>query len=301
MRSFAEERFDLPEGAFPFDSHFMDIGQARLHYIREGEGPILFFLHGNPTWSFLYRNIIGALRESYDCIALDLPGFGLSKPPVHYGFTPEEHAALVAAFLNRADIRNACLIAHDWGGPIGLWAMLNTDNRLTALCLGNSWAWPVNSIFHFEWFARLMGSPIGRWTNERHAVFVNRVIPASMKRGAPDAVTLRAYRTPFDPPAARRIFFRAIFCNRNTDSRRSSGALRVFQGRLPSFGPRTISPSGGKSWRDGKSSCLGHRSPRSKTAAITCGKTLVRKASPRSQFTSKDYALSPEYQALIPW
>lgn len=52
MRSFAEERFDLPEGAFPFDSHFMDIGQARLHYIREGEGPILFFLHGNPTWSF---------------------------------------------------------------------------------------------------------------------------------------------------------------------------------------------------------------------------------------------------------
>ena len=230
---------DLRLGLEDHLSFFMDIGQARLHYIREGKGPILFFLHGNPTWSFLYRNIIGALRESYDCIALDLPGFGLSKPPVHYGFTPEEHAALVAAFLNRADIRNACLIAHDWGGPIGLWAMLNTDNRLTALCLGNSWAWPVNGILHFEWFARLMGGPIGRWANERHAVFVNRVIPASMKRGAPDAVTLRAYRTPFDPPAPRRplhIFPRHILQSKHWLAEIERG-LEGFSGQVAFIWP----------------------------------------------------------------
>ena len=239
MRSFAEEQFDLPEGAFPFASHFMTIGQAHLHYIREGKGPTLLFLHGNPTWSFLYRNIIGALRESYDCIALDFPGFGLSKPPVHYGFTPEEHAALVAAFLNQANIQDACLIAHDWGGPIGLWAMLNTEDRLTAFCLGNTWAWPVNGILHFEWFARLMGGPIGRWANERHAVFVNRVIPASMQRGAPDAVTMRAYRAPFDPPAPRRplhIFPRHILQSKHWLAGIERG-LECFSGRTAFIWP----------------------------------------------------------------
>lgn len=87
MRSVAEARFDLPAGAFPFESRFMDIGRARFHYIREGRGPTLVFLHGNPTWSFLYRKIVHALREDYECIALDLPGFGLSRPPVPYGIS----------------------------------------------------------------------------------------------------------------------------------------------------------------------------------------------------------------------
>ena len=61
-RSVAEEHFDLPAGAFPFASRFMAVGKARLHYIREGRGPTLVFVHGNPTWSFMYRGIIRALR-----------------------------------------------------------------------------------------------------------------------------------------------------------------------------------------------------------------------------------------------
>lgn len=174
-RSVAEEHFDLPAGAFPFASRFMAVGEARFHYIREGCGPTLVFVHGNPTWSFLYRRIIRALREDYECIALDLPGFGLSRPPPHYGFTPEAHADLVAQFLIEADVRRGCLIAHDWGGPIGQWA------------------------------------------NERHALFVNRVIPLSMKRGRPDDTVMRAYRAPFEPPASRRplhVFPRHILCSK---------------------------------------------------------------------------------------
>lgn len=158
-RSVAEEHFDLPAGAFPFASRFMAVGEARLHYIREGCGPTLVFVHGNPTWSFLYRRIIHALREDYECIALDLPGFGLSRPPPHYGFTPEEHADLVAQFLLEADVRRGCLIAHDWGGPIGLWAMFNTGDRLASFCLGNSWAWPVNGIIHFRMVRASDGRP----------------------------------------------------------------------------------------------------------------------------------------------
>lgn len=140
VRGVAEARFGLPVGAFPFESRFMDIGRARFHYIREGRGPTLVFLHGNPIWSFLYRGVIHALREDYERIALDLPGFGLSRPPPRYGFTPEEHAGLVAQFLIEADVRRGCLIAHDWGGPIGPWAMFDTGERLASFCLGNSWA-----------------------------------------------------------------------------------------------------------------------------------------------------------------
>jgi len=240
MRSFAEKQFDLPTGAFPFESHFLEIGQTRLHYIREGRGPTLLFLHGNPTWSFLYRNIIHDLSEAYDCIALDLPGFGLSTPPEGYGFTPEEHANVVAQFLEQTGIQDACLIAHDWGGPIGLWSMQNTENRITRFCLGNTWAWPVNGIFHFEWFARLMGGAIGRWANERHALFVNRVIPASMKRGAPDPLTMQAYRAPFEPPVPRtplHIFPRHILQSKLWLADIEQG-LKAYKGRCAFIWPQ---------------------------------------------------------------
>lgn len=202
-QKFAEKQFGLPAGSFPFESQFLEIGEARLHYISEGEGPPLFFLHGNPTWCFLYRDLIQELKNDYQCIAVDLPGFGLSKAPSNFGFTPAEHAKIIEQFLVEASVKNGCLIAHDWGGPIGLSAMLNTKNCLTSFCLGNTWAWPVNGIFHFEWFSRLMGGAIGRWANERHAVFINRIIPASMKRQKLDEVIMQAYRAPFNPPKSR--------------------------------------------------------------------------------------------------
>jgi haloalkane dehalogenase len=211
--TFAEKQFNLSPGLFPFESQFINIGEARIHYIREGNGPTLFFLHGNPTWSFLYRNIIMALRDEYECIAIDLPGFGLSQTPSQYAFTPAEHTQIVRQFLTQLNISNGCLIAHDWGGPIGLSAMFETENCLTRFCLGNTWGWPVNGIFHFEWFSRLMGGAIGRWTNQRHAIFVNRIIPTSMKRRKLDDAIMKAYRAPFEPPRSRRplhIFPREI-------------------------------------------------------------------------------------------
>ena len=70
---------------------------ARVHYVDEGDGPPLLLLHGNPTWSFLYRDVIRGLRDRFRCIALDYPGFGLSQAPPGYGFTPAEHARVVGS------------------------------------------------------------------------------------------------------------------------------------------------------------------------------------------------------------
>src|SRR5262245_43394003 len=77
---------------FPFESHFMDVDGARVHYVDEGQGPVFLAMHGNPTWSFLYRHIINGLKDRFRCIALDSPGFGLSTAPEGYGYTTAEHS-----------------------------------------------------------------------------------------------------------------------------------------------------------------------------------------------------------------
>ena len=107
---------------FPFKSRFVELSGNVVHYVDEGEGPILLMLHGNPTWSFVYRNVIAELSGSFRCIAPDYPGFGLSTPAPGYEFHPADHARVVGEFVDRLDLRDVTLIAQDWGGPIGLTA-----------------------------------------------------------------------------------------------------------------------------------------------------------------------------------
>jgi haloalkane dehalogenase len=186
----------LPFGAFPFRSHFFEHPDCKLHYVDEGQGATILMVHGNPTWSYVYRHVIKALRGQYRCIAVDLPGFGLSKAAGNFNFEANAHAKVLEALLEKLDIKNAALVAHDWGGPIGLAAGLKS-RRVKRLCLGNTWAWPVNGEFHFEWFARLMGGPIGRYGTRRHAFFINLMMPASMKRKKLTGDDMKAYRAPF--------------------------------------------------------------------------------------------------------
>jgi haloalkane dehalogenase len=109
----------LPEELYPFESRYLQVEGARVHYVDEGSGPTLLLLHGNPTWSFLYREIIKALRSEFRCVALDYPGFGLSVPPPGYGFTPTEHAAIVEAFVRQLDLSAVMMMVQDWGGALG--------------------------------------------------------------------------------------------------------------------------------------------------------------------------------------
>lgn len=199
----AEQKLDLVPGSFPFDSHFCTAGGANIHYVDEGRGATLFMVHGNPTWSFLYRHVIAALRPHFRCVAIDLPGFGLSQPPAGFGFRPEDHAAVMTALLSELRIDNATLVAHDWGGPIGLAAALAQPGRLTRFALGNTWAWPVNGDWHFEWFSRLMGGSFGRFGARHWNLFVNGVMAGAMRRGPLAADAKRAYRAPFRDPQSR--------------------------------------------------------------------------------------------------
>ena len=127
---------------YPFDNHYIEIDCCRAHYVDEGTGPPLLLLHGNPTWSFLYRNIIAVLRHRFRCVAVDYPGFGLSTAPPGYGFTPAEHAQVLEDLITFLDLQNITMMVHDWGGPIGFAVTARHPERFTAFVLGNTFAWP---------------------------------------------------------------------------------------------------------------------------------------------------------------
>jgi haloalkane dehalogenase len=154
--------FPIPTQLFPVQHRFLDLDGARIHYVDEGAGETLLLLHGNPSWSFLYRKIIAALRSSFRCIALDFPGYGMSEAPAGYGFTPEEHSLLLEHFVDRLGLRDLTLMVQDWGGPIGLGFAGRRPDLVPRLIIGNTFAWPLNGVQRVEFFSWIMGGPIGR-------------------------------------------------------------------------------------------------------------------------------------------
>ena len=131
-------------GTWPFEPRFFDTDSGRLHYVDEGprDGRSVVMLHGNPTWSYLYRRFIPALTDAgHRAIALDLLGFGRSdKLDDESAYAISLHVERLEELLGSLDLNDACLVVHDWGGPIGLpWAVRNRDT-VTRLMILNTFA-----------------------------------------------------------------------------------------------------------------------------------------------------------------
>jgi haloalkane dehalogenase len=107
----------LPRELFPFESRFVDVEGHSLHFVDEGSGPTLLLLHGNPTWCFLYRGVIQGLRHGLPCIALDYPGFGLSRAATGYDHRPASHARVVHAFVGALGLSGFTVTVQDWAVP----------------------------------------------------------------------------------------------------------------------------------------------------------------------------------------
>ena len=190
-------KFDVDRALFPFESKFVDSrGGARIHYVDEGQGPVVLMLHGNPTWSFLYRKMIARMRDHFRCVALDYPGFGLSTAPDGYDFLPSTHADVLSEFVEALDLTNFIVVMQDWGGPIGLAVAERHPKRVRGLVLGNTWGWPLAGNLEMETFSWLMGGPIGRTM----ARTFNGVWWFFMKEGfveRPSEPEMAMYRAPF--------------------------------------------------------------------------------------------------------
>jgi cis-3-alkyl-4-acyloxetan-2-one decarboxylase len=187
------------QGTFPFEPRFLSAGDIELHYVDVGppDAAPLLFVHGNPTWSYLWRRPIAELSSrGHRCIAFDHMGFGRSeKPRALAAYSLQRHVDNALALIDELDLDGVTLVAHDWGGPIGLGALLRRSDRLRRVVLMNTWAWELPSFlppFLREFRTEGLGEILALGGN----LFVES-IPGGMRRRDPDPVMMEAYRAPF--------------------------------------------------------------------------------------------------------
>jgi haloalkane dehalogenase len=187
-----DERFaDLPD--FAWEPHFREWEGLRLAHIDEGDGPPIVLLHGEPTWSFLWRKVMVPLLDAgFRCVAPDLPGFGRSDKPVEDAwYTYDRHTDAVASLLAELDLRDATFVMQDWGGPIGLRvATLERRARISRLVAMDTGVFtghqPMSEGWHrfADFVARHPDVPIGR-------------LIVGACRQPPLEEVVRAYEAPF--------------------------------------------------------------------------------------------------------
>ncbi len=152
-----------------------------MHYVDEGSGSPIVFVHGNPTWSFEFRHLIAGLRSEFRCIAADHVGFGLSsRSNRRENHHPAAHADRFSELMESLDVRDVTLFMSDWGGPIGLEFARRHPDRVSRIVIANTWCWPVSRDFHFIQFSCAMRSWLGQLLIKRFNFFVNKVMPKAV-------------------------------------------------------------------------------------------------------------------------
>jgi haloalkane dehalogenase len=187
-----DERFlNLP--GFPFKPHYVEINGLRVHYVDEGRGEIILCLHGEPTWSFLYRKMIPILQKKYRVIAMDFIGFGKSDKYVEkeeYSF--KMHKDTLKSFIKSLELNDINLVVQDWGGLIGLTAATEMQDRIARLIIMNTFLptgeEPLPESF-FQWL---------EYVKRRPDLPIGRVIKMGVKnRSNLTSEIISAYEAPF--------------------------------------------------------------------------------------------------------
>jgi pimeloyl-ACP methyl ester carboxylesterase len=170
---------------WPWRPQFRRVNGWRMHYIDEGSGDPVVLLHGNPTWGFLWRDVIAPLLEAgHRVIVPDQIGFGLSEKPTREdAHSLDGHASNLTALMRQLDLRRITLVCHDWGGPTGLAFALANPDRIRALVIMSTWAWPLPPAeFHtriFPW--RMMHAPlVAPYLLGRHSALAGRGVYLSV-------------------------------------------------------------------------------------------------------------------------
>ncbi len=170
---------------WPFAPRYARVNGWRMHYVDEGDGDPVLLLHGNPTWGFLYRDVIRPLVQSGRRIIVpDMIGFGLSeKPTREHAHTLDGHTANLVSLVRQLGLTRVTVVCHDWGGPTGLSFAMSNPDRVRALVVMSTWAWPrPPAEFHkrmFPW--RLMHAPlVGPYLLGRRNVLAGRGIYLSV-------------------------------------------------------------------------------------------------------------------------
>lgn len=187
-----QERFENLPG-YPFDPHYIMVDGARMHYVDEGEGDVILCLHGEPTWSYLYRKMIPILSKSYRVIAPDFIGFGKSdKLTSRADYSFQLHLDHLKRLIEQLDLQNLTVVVQDWGGLIGLTAATQLSERVSHIVIMNT-GLPTGETKQTEGFLK--------WRSfaERTADLpIGRLIRSSLATGNHlDDEIVAAYEAPF--------------------------------------------------------------------------------------------------------
>ena len=198
-----------PPAEFPFVSRFVSIGGYRIHYVEEGKGGPILFIHGNATSSYLWRNILPqvARKTGERGIALDLLGFGKSDKPADINYTLQLHYDILEGFIEHLNLKNIILVLHDWGGPLGAYyAALHPEN-VRGMVLMETFLWNMlwDDFGKYKQAFKLLRSPAGYLMIQVMNFFVNKVLPRSVaRRKNMTKEIMRHYREPFPTIRSRR-------------------------------------------------------------------------------------------------
>jgi haloalkane dehalogenase len=191
---------------FPYESNYVEVLGSRMHYIDEGSGDPILFIHGNPTSSYLWRNIIPHVEPYGRVIAVDLIGMGKSdKPDIGYRFV--DHSRYLEAFIEKLDLKNITLVVHDWGSALGFnYATHNEDNVkgiafMEAILMPLTWdGFPENVKKIFQ---TIRTPEIGYNLIVNGNFFVENLLPNAIVRNLTDE-EMNQYREPFKTVESRK-------------------------------------------------------------------------------------------------
>lgn len=189
------------KGEYPFIPKTLAIGGHNLSYVDEGpkDAPVILALHGNPTWSFLFRKLIIGLRDKYRVIAPDHMGCGLSDKPQEYPYTLETHIKNVTLLVESLGVKNITLALHDWGGTIGMGYAVSRPETIRSLILFNTAAFLSDNV---PLRIRLCAVPrLGEFLVRRLNAFAGGAVTLGMAVNKQERLTYavkRGYLAPYD-------------------------------------------------------------------------------------------------------
>ncbi len=192
---------------FPFESKYIEVHGSKMHYVDEGSGDPILFLHGNPTSSYLWRNIIPHVTGLGRAIAPDLIGMGKSdKPDIAYRFF--DHVAYIEGFIDALGLKNITLVVHDWGSGLGFnYAMRNEHNikgiAFMEAILAPVPSWDMMPKNFVELFQNMRDPQIGHEMLINQNAFIEQILPGAVVRDLTEA-EMNVYREPYLSPKSRK-------------------------------------------------------------------------------------------------
>ena len=193
----------LDRSEYPFQSRYFQVNGHSMHYIDEGRGETILFVHGTPSWSFDFRNVIKRLSTNYRCIAVDHIGFGLSDKPVQYDYATPAHGRTLEKFIIVHQLLHFHLVVHDFGGPVGLDVAIRHPHLVGKIIVLHPWLWSSRQEPEYIRLSHLLKSPLLPFLY-RYLNFSPRVLlPRSFGDHKIPRKIRAHYTNPFATPAQR--------------------------------------------------------------------------------------------------